>query len=583
MKKKYLLLLSICCFGLMFGVSFALDLNSDSVKNIHNTFVWNLEGKYTVEEQKDYLENLNKRFVKLLLTNNLDKNKKVVVEALLKLGNERIFELDMYNYNDVDAQIVKEKLLIDYMKKTLKISEYPDYIKKLLWKNIKFLSVNEDMEFASDWEEKRIKFTKYYKLDSSNYSSFVGQKGYVVSREWTNTFWFVKDYSIETKIPYSKLWDYVKFSFNDETNFFLEGDSYYTYSFFNYRYFNSGYGVYKSDLEEVFWDFGALLLYKDVNGRYNFIEDYKKIKLIKADILFWVTDKIKFLSYLSDDKKELDDDTDSLFTDLKRRTGILVNGKSEEEKIRNIYAYLLNNIEYPNDFSFDDKELFSWIHTYKNKEGVCMWYAKLMSYMLMFADVFDSELIKWHVIDSQDFPKVWHAWVKIWDYYYDPTFDDPVWADGDRGYEEYKYYKLPRDLFYANRYDYWNLPSYLEKESKAARDTLVAEKLSNLVDKYMNQDYILLRLFKFKKKYSIRYDKVVTVENLKWIMNYGEVNNYVFKWKRIKSLRYYKVSYDNVENILEQLGYDLDWIYLFKWNLGGWSYEYRVAYDVKFG
>jgi len=30
------------------------------------------------------------------------------------------------------------------------------------------------------------------------------------------------------------------------------------------------------------------------------------------------------------------------------------------------------------------------------------------------------------VIDAADFPNIGHAWLRIDDKYYDPTFDDPV-------------------------------------------------------------------------------------------------------------------------------------------------------------
>ncbi len=115
------------------------------------------------------------------------------------------------------------------------------------------------------------------------------------------------------------------------------------------------------------------------------IQIYKqipKVKLIKSDLIFWVTDKIKFLEYLIDDKKNLSEDTDQLFEKLKQRTINLTNWKEESEKIKNIYAYILENVEYPKTFSLDDEKIYSWILTYQNKSWVCLWYTKLMSYML---------------------------------------------------------------------------------------------------------------------------------------------------------------------------------------------------------
>ncbi len=50
----------------------------------------------------------------------------------------------------------------------------------------------------------------------------------------------------------------------------------------------------------------------------------------------------------------------------------------------------------------------------------------------MFAGVQNSIMIKWNVIDAQDFPNIWHVWLRIGEYYYDPTFDDPIWTNNTK-------------------------------------------------------------------------------------------------------------------------------------------------------
>jgi transglutaminase/protease-like cytokinesis protein 3 len=46
--------------------------------------------------------------------------------------------------------------------------------------------------------------------------------------------------------------------------------------------------------------------------------------------------------------------------------------------------------------------------------------------MLAFAGIEDIEHIRGYVIDAVDFPQIGHAWVRIGNRYYDPTFDDPI-------------------------------------------------------------------------------------------------------------------------------------------------------------
>jgi len=49
-------------------------------------------------------------------------------------------------------------------------------------------------------------------------------------------------------------------------------------------------------------------------------------------------------------------------------------------------------------------------------------------------------MIKGNVIDAADFPQIGHAWVRIGDTYYDPTFDDPLGNMQVKQRDEYKYF-----------------------------------------------------------------------------------------------------------------------------------------------
>ena len=74
----------------------------------------------------------------------------------------------------------------------------------------------------------------------------------------------------------------------------------------------------------------------------------------------------------------------------------------------------------------DDLQIFSGIETFRDGEGVCTGYTKLMLYMLLIAGISDAEEIRGHVIDAPDFPEIGHSWIRIGERYFDPTFDDPL-------------------------------------------------------------------------------------------------------------------------------------------------------------
>ena len=209
-----------------------------------------------------------------------------------------------------------------------------------------------------------------------------------------------------------------------------------------------------------------------------------------------------------------------------------------------------------------------------------------MVYMLMFSWVTDVSVIRWYVIDAEDFPEVWHAWVKVWDHYYDPTFDDPLWATLDKKYNEYKYFNMPKDIFYTNRFNKNSLPENIKWLSIQGRKSIIQANLSNLYNKYKNSNYKLLRLIKIKKENNINYDEEITLDNFDKIIDLKIVNNFSFSdnWhkKIIKKLKYYELDWLNLENLLEQLEYNLDWKYFFLWYDKNWNSSYRLGYEVIF-
>ncbi|MFA5917802.1 MAG: transglutaminase domain-containing protein [Candidatus Gracilibacteria bacterium] len=363
-------------------------------------------------------------------------------------------------------------------------------------------------------------------------------------------------------------------------NIFLENGTRYTYVYKNYKNFGKGIIPSKNDLQLSGLDKNTTLLLLDDTIGASFVTDYIKVKLISDNIILGITNKQEFLNELADDKKSLNTDTDKLFLSLKTETINLTKGLSESDKIYKIYDYILKNISYSTKFSLDNKEIFSGIDTYKNKNGICGGYTKLYVYMLSFAGVSGAKVIRGDVLDAPDFPNIGHAWVKIGTSYYDPTFDDPVGAIKTKTYSEYKYFGLPKDIFYTNKYDYGTLPSYLKTESLESRENLIRDSLSKLIPKYESKNYLLLKPFTFRINNGLNYNEKITIEKLKTIIPYYEVNNYEYiennQVKKISNIDYYTTNDSNLEILLEQVGYNVDGLKLFKWDDG----NYRLSYNV---
>ncbi len=187
------------------------------------------------------------------------------------------------------------------------------------------------------------------------------------------------------------------------------------------------------------------------------------------------------------------------------------------------------------------------------------------------------------VCDNKEFPNFWHAWVRIWQDYYDPTFDDPIWKLDWTVYD-YNYYKIPKDLIYANRFDWFDIPSYLKDLSLDERKLLVQKRLYELYDNYKN--YNLFKKLKNKIELWYSYDETPTLSTLLEKKVVYEVKNFILTYnntqKQISSLNYYKLTDDNISLLMSKPDFDMKNSYLFKWYLDNWSFEYRIAYDVTF-
>lgn len=474
------------------AVTFAWNDISSTVENWFNSYAEKTTKNYDISKKITFFEKFSNSVENILVTKNFTTNQKKIVWDIIKLSNDRIFNLTLINKEKDNKIIIKSNKLINWFKN---------------------ISYNKDHIFYENWEYKAYIF-----------------KWYLTFPEWSE----LRDIDLE------------------------------------YNWINKN----------------NALLYVQDDWNIAFVKDYKKIKLISEDIVFWIAWKYNFLKELKDDKRNLAYETDDYFKKLKTYTLEITAWKSKQEKIKSIYNYILENINYSTSFSTTDYKIFSWIDTYKNNSWVCEWYVKLMLYMLNFAWINNSEVIRWYVIDAEDFPEIWHAWLKIDNKYYDPTFDDPVWATETKKDIEYKYFWLPYDLFYTNRYTFENIPEFLKQKGLEYREDLIRKKLAPLVSKYKDDNYNILKPFIFKLNNNIDINKALDINDIKSIIWLQTVENFKFikdsKKYSIKSYKYYIIDDYKIDNLIEQLNFNLDWYYLFYWKDENWKYDYRLAYDVEF-
>lgn len=520
MIKKSLIIFIL--FFSLINISFWIYI-PPKTQIIYDKLFVKLEKKNDLENTQKSLLNLKSKIISLKNYKKYKNNKRII-----KLFNEVLY------LNDEKIKEIRKIIILNNLKKDIKINNTKEKI----------------------WENKN--YTKKYELEK------------------------IRRKSIIDKYDYSKYFKNISYTKN---NIFLEDWIWKAYRFKRYSFFPTNLSITHKDLVFNWVDVNTDLLFVTDDNTLWFVRNPTKINLVSDEIIKNIDNKYYFLEEILDDvKKSWIKSYDSYFLDLKEKTEKITNNLSDSSKIQNIYNYILNNISYSEAIDFDNYRIFSWIETFKNNSWVCEWYAKLMSYMLMFAWINDVETIRWYVIDAEDFPDIWHAWVRIWNRYYDPTFDDPIWATSSKSFLDYKYFNLPKDLFYTNRYDFKDIPENIKKLSLEDRKRIILNNLNKVSNKYKNENYKLLKLLNFKKEHNIKYDEKITLENFNKILNTYDLYDFNFtkNWKNIKILKfkYYDVDILDLEFLIEQLDYNLDWYYLFKWyDNKGW-FNYILAYDI---
>ncbi len=589
MKNKIILLIFV--ISLIFANnSFASNNIDPKLENKYNHIINKLNKKYDIDSKEDILKWLNKKIEIILSRKNLEAKKVKLLNDISKLINETLYDLyieknKLKEREAIEKQKILERQYISNFKKDILEVSIPKYIKDISSNNKKILILNEKSEFI-DWNDiKKIKFNKFYLLDKNSYNFFKWKKWIIVFLERIKKFVFIKDYKIERKIPYSESWNFLTLLSYDN-NVIKEGNSFYSYDIEESFIINDKYWFYLTWLKDIWIDKNIDLIHRNSLWKYSFVKNNKKIYLIDEKIIFWVSEKEKFLKNVKNDKAYLTQGTNDSFLKLKNTTEKLTFWLTREEKIKRIYWWILDNIEYSKISNLNNKKIHSGIHTYINKNWVCEWYVKLMSYMLSFAGIYDVKVIRWAVIDAQDFPEVWHAWLKIWDLYYDPTFDDAIWLEETRKYEEYIYFWLPKDLFYTNRYNLNLTPKELKTTSLEYRKLLVSQNLLKLVDKYKRNGYLILNESIFRKKYWIWAKDKITVNKILEFFPYYEIHKGRTKinWKNkiISKISYFEINDKNINLILLQLNYNMDWMYIFKWFNNDWTYKYIISNKITF-
>lgn len=594
MKQK--ILISTILFLSVITSTFAVTSAEIQVK--YENILAKIEQQYSEEKFFRLLWKIDDRVDEYLEDRDISSQKRWLLLTLKSINQSKRAQ------NTINTDIVvnqssalrKQEIIEATTRKNLQsvINEYsrPSFIQKFLDKWYEFVGVNPKFELVKWNEIQKISFASYIALNESNANSLLRKEifsdlGDTIIFDGTN--YYIPQWRVDyiTKTPYSKADNIFQSFIDEDNNYVLEDRVYYTYIFDKFVYFPDKYGFYRTELlANSINPEKTILLYE--GWGYKMVKDFTKKKLISESIVSELSDTAWFLSVVAKDSRYTDNaDNDIAFRKLKNVTSTLTADKSPVDTIQAIYDYVLDNHYYYQDFKDGTQDIFSGIDTFQNGYGVCDGYSKLMYYMLAFAWISDIEHIRWYVIDAPDFPDIWHAWVRIWDKYYDPTFDDPVWATKTRSSTDYRYFRLPKDLAYTNRIDGFNASDTLQEMSLTERENLVESNLFSLTSNYSTNSYNLLKPFQVRNELGIWAWERVTLESLTTKLPFYKVDGKDFsftneQWmkKQITNIKYYIATDENLSSIIEALWESFVDTTLLLWDIWWWKNEYRIAYEI---
>ncbi len=354
--------------------------------------------------------------------------------------------------------------LITYTNLSTVIKNYIDSLKS---KTKSYAELNDNYEFEEYSKKYKVKFSEYYIIDFSNpVSSYLWiswLSNEILFKKWDNFILTKWGFTIEQKLSLSDINSKVKYSANssDSVLFNISSWYYYAYSLYDYKYFEIPVDwIYLSQFSNLSWLENTLLIYK--NWKYLLITDFSQYKLFALDNLKSTNNPLVFLKSLGKDLYFYkSSDYESMIELIKTKAiEITSSDTNDSQKISSIYSWLTKNLSYDSYstefikwnisektyFDTVNNEVFTWIWTFKNRSWVCDWFTKLAQYMLIFAWIQNVEIETWKA-------DVWwtlisHAWLKIWDLYYDPTWD--IYSDWIP--TNYKWFALPKDDMYKTHF-----------------------------------------------------------------------------------------------------------------------------------
>ncbi|MDQ7023900.1 MAG: hypothetical protein Q9M97_10555 [Candidatus Gracilibacteria bacterium] len=217
--KKIIIFIIILCSIISADAKYVVE---PKIEKLISNFFNKSRKKIFSEKEIIYLENINSKITNILENKKLNSKKEKLLNDILVLFNEKIFEIDYkLSLENISQKFIEAKIINDLGNNLSKIV-IPNYIKN---SGKKYYKISEDLEFIENNEIKKIDFTNYYSVNSSNINQYNNKQGIFAINNIGNIF-FIENYKRINKIKYSQAKKIFSGDINYKTKFFKEQNTF---------------------------------------------------------------------------------------------------------------------------------------------------------------------------------------------------------------------------------------------------------------------------------------------------------------------------------------------------------------------
>ncbi|MDA9129341.1 transglutaminase-like domain-containing protein [Candidatus Gracilibacteria bacterium] len=403
-------------------------------------------------------------------------------------------------------------------------------------------------------------------LTDENKDEIYKKKGFIVYQDRKGLI-FTENYTRERKIPFIDILNEgsEKFLLYSDSIFSKE-DYFSTYGYEEYYNISNNYGIYISDVEASGYNYSDAVFLRLQDAKNNVTFAPELVPIVQTDVFPNISqENFDFINTsVTDQLRFQNKNYSQTIKSIKQTAEEIVQGlHREQDKIKAIYDWMIQNIEYPDRYDITDPAIFSGLEAFENRSAVCEGQARLMYYMLKSIGIQKVNIIDGYVVDAPDFPQAGHAWIQIGDTFYDPSFETVY----QEYYQEYKYYNIPYDVAYINRYNLRDIPEILftRPSSSIEAEAELERRSYAMTDKYgYDTHYEVLERAHFKKRYGI---EIVSKITLRDIMDFpelfeirigdGKVTKNTSPQQSIIEYTPFPTIDSEIDSLLEELDYDI--------------------------